>query len=115
MQVAKVNNTSIDGVSLIPLLMNRKIADRNYYLHFPHYSPQHGKPGAVIRKGSYKLIEWYEDGKLELYDLEKDISEANNIASSNVKMVATMKAALDQWRKQVGAKMPQLNPSYVEE
>jgi arylsulfatase A len=113
MELANVQTTSPDGVTIIPLLKGKKIAPRNYYLHFPHYSPQHGKPGAVIRSGNYKLIEWYEDGKLELYDLSKDEGEKNDIAAANTALVQQLKAALDAWRKSVNAKMPENNPGYI--
>jgi arylsulfatase A len=112
MQLTGTKNTSPDGVSLVPLLQNKTIADRNLYWHFPHYSPQHGLPGAAIRKGNYKLIEWYEDGKLELFDLSKDEGEQNNIAAANVALVQQMKLSLDAWRKSMNAKMPMANPNY---
>jgi arylsulfatase A len=112
MQLTSTKNTSPDGVSLVPILQNKAIADRNLYWHFPHYSPQRGLPGAAIRKGNYKLIEWYEDGKLELFDLSKDEGEENNIATANVSIVNDMKAALDEWRKNMNAKMPTPNPNY---
>jgi arylsulfatase A len=112
MQLTGTKNTSPDGVSLLPLLQNKTIVDRNLYWHFPHYSPQHGLPGAVIRKGNYKLIEWYEDGKIELFDLSKDEGEQNNIAVSHIEIVNEMKAALNEWRKNVNAKMPTTNPNY---
>jgi arylsulfatase A len=112
MQLTGTKNTSPDGVSLVPILQNKTIADRNLYWHFPHYSPQRGLPGAAIRKGNYKLIEWYEDGKLELFDLSKDEGEQNNIVASNANIVKEMKTALDEWRKNMNAKMPTPNSNY---
>ncbi len=112
MQIANVKTNSPDGVSLLPLLQQKSIRDRNLYWHFPHYSPQRGMPGAVIRKGNYKLIEWYEDGKIELFDLSKDEGEKNNIAASHMALVTEMKTALDDWRKNMKANMPTLNPNY---
>lgn len=114
MQLAQVATTSPDGVSIIPLLKGSKLRQRNYFLHFPHYSPQRGKPGAVIRSGNYKLIEWYEDGIIELFDLSKDEGETKNIASENPRLVNRLKSDLDIWRKSVGAKMPVPNPQYQE-
>jgi arylsulfatase A len=113
MHLANVKTKSPDGVTIVPLLYGNKIAGRNYYLHFPHYSPQRGKPGAVIRNGNYKLIEWYEDGKLELYDLSKDEGETNDIAAANTELVQQMKAKLDAWRKNISANMPKNNPLYI--
>jgi arylsulfatase A len=112
MQLTGTKNTSPDGVSLVPILQNKTIAGRNLYWHFPHYSPQRGMPGAAIRKGNYKLIEWYEDGKLELFDLSKDEGEQNNIAAAKGAIVMVMKVDLDLWRKNMNAKMPTLNPNY---
>jgi arylsulfatase A len=113
MALAGVNSKSPDGISLVPMLKNMPIEERPYFLHFPHYSPQHGKPGAVIRRGKYKLIEWYETGVLELYDIVQDVAEANNIAQQNAALVKEMKAALDVWRISVNAKMPTPNPIYT--
>jgi arylsulfatase A len=113
MQLAIVKKSSADGVGLLPVIQGKKLPKRDYFLHFPHYSPQRGKPGAVIRRGNYKLIEWYEDGKIELFDLSKDESEANNIAAQNKKLVRTLKTALDKWRKKVDAKFATPNPIYA--
>jgi arylsulfatase A len=112
MELAGVQNKSPDGLSFAPLLMNQVMPERSFYWHFPHYSPQHGLPGAAMRKGQYKLIEWYEDGQLELFDLNKDEAEQNNIASANESLVRNMKAELDAWRKRMSAKMPTANPNY---
>jgi arylsulfatase A len=112
MQAANVNKTSADGVGLMPLLKGKTMEPKNYFLHFPHYSPQHGKPGAVAIVNNYKLIEWYETGELELYHLATDEAEKNNIATTNNSIVQQMQQALQQWRKTVGAKMPTPNPNY---
>lgn len=113
MQLAGVNtDASPDGVTILPLLKGGTINDRNYYLHFPHYSPQHGKPGAVVRSGKYKLIEWYENGTFELFDLSKDEGETNNIAAQHSEIVDSMKQQLNSWRSMIGAKMPTPNPNY---
>jgi arylsulfatase A-like enzyme len=113
MQLAGVQTKSPDGISIVPLLFNQSLPERHYYLHFPHYSPQRGKPGAVIRRGNYKLIEWYEEGNLELYDLEKDESETTNIASEFPHLVNEMKAALNKWRIDMKVKMTEPNPNYI--
>jgi arylsulfatase A len=113
MQLAGTTNKSPDGMSIVPLLFNKSLPARDYYLHFPHYSPQHGKPGAVIRRSNFKLIEWYEDGKLELFDLSKDEGESNNIAEVNAALVNEMKLSLDSWRSNISANMPKINPLYI--
>ena len=58
-----------------------KIADRPLFWHYPHYGNQGGEPSAIIRKGDWKLIHYYEDGNDELYQLSKDIGEQNNLAT----------------------------------
>ena len=83
------------GISLVPYLMNDEIPEieRSLYWHYPHYHGNGLGPQGAVRKGKYKLIEWYEksyfddSGMYELYDLEKDPSEINNLAVSNPKKV----------------------------
>lgn len=112
MEAAGVAAKSADGKSILPILQGKKTSPRNYYLHFPHYSPQRGKPGAVIRQQNYKLIEWYEDGRLELFDLEADAGETKNLAAAKPQLVSNMKKQLDVWRQNVNARLPQKNPGY---
>lgn len=60
----------VDGVSLVPLLMGRgRLPDRSLYWHYPHYGNQGGSPSAAIRDGDWKLIEFFEDGRVELYEI----------------------------------------------
>jgi arylsulfatase A-like enzyme len=113
MDFANLSNKSPDGVSFFPVIYGKKMPERPYYLHFPHYSPQHGKPGAVIRSGNYKLIEWYEDGSLELFNLQDDTSENMNLSAIMPEKVLELKQALDTWRNGVGAKMMTPNPIYI--
>ncbi len=113
MELANISTKSLDGISFVPSIYGKKMPERDYYLHFPHYSPQHGKPGAVIRRGNYKLIEWYEDGKIELFNLQDDISEENNLATGMPDKVAELKEKLDNWRNSVDAKMMVPNPAYT--
>jgi arylsulfatase A len=117
MELAGLTNKSPDGISLLPLIKGNTSTfdNRAYFVHFPHYSPQRGKPGAIMRKGKYKLIEWYETGALELYDVSQDEAESNNIAAQQANIVKEMKASLDAWRIQVQAKMPTANPAYIGE
>ncbi len=69
-------------------------------------------PSSAIRAGDYKLIEFYDDGYLELYNLAKDIGEKNNHAYKMPEMVKELWQKLDSWHKSIGAKMPTLNPDY---
>ena len=66
----------LDGVSLVPLLKGGEIRQRTLFWHYPHYGNQGGAPCGFVRDGDWKLIEWYEDGRRELYNLRDD--PANN-------------------------------------
>ena len=101
-----------DGVSLVRLLCDPTAPlDRETLTwHLPHY--HHSTPASAIRQGHWKLIEFFESGTIELYDLAADLSEQNNLASAEPTRAKTLHAALVQWRKEVGARMPQLNPDY---
>lgn len=103
-----------DGVSLLPLLTSGKKPERmNLYWHYPHYSNQHGFPGGAIRQGDWKLIESFDDGHLELYNLAEDPSETQNLALSHPGRVADLLSALRAWRKDMDAQpMRGPNPDY---
>ena len=98
-----------DGVSLVPLLKGGKLPRRELFWHYPHYGNQGGSPCGAIRDGDWKLIEWFEDGRLELYNLRDDLSEAKNIAAKNPEKVKQLHARLIAWRKDVNAAMPTPN------
>ncbi len=102
----------VDGVSLTPLLQGGTLPERPLFWHYPHYSNQGGKPGGAVRKGDFKLIEFYEDGKLELYNLRKDIGEKTNLAGQMPDRVKDLHRLLKEWRNAVGAQMPAPNPDY---
>jgi arylsulfatase A-like enzyme len=106
-------NAPLDGVSLVPLLREEGNLHRDaLFWHYPHYSPQRGVPAAAIRQGDFKLIEFFEDGHLELYNLADDIGEQNNLAEEMPEKAKAMHARLLQWRKAVDAPMPRENPKY---
>jgi arylsulfatase A-like enzyme len=105
----------VDGVSLVPLLRGKTIAERPLYWHYPHYGNQGGEPSAIIRDGDWKLIHYYEDGRDELYDLSQDEGEQRDLASSNSKQTKTMRDRLFEWLKQTGAHMPTVNPNFNEQ
>ncbi|MBS1813364.1 MAG: hypothetical protein JSS87_00650 [Acidobacteria bacterium] len=87
--------------------------DREYLCwHYPHYAPQGGTPAGAIRQGDWKLLEFFEDGHLELYNLREDPGEQNDFASVFPERVRDMHSRLVRWRKRVGALMPTPNPAY---
>jgi arylsulfatase A-like enzyme len=106
-------SAKIDGVSLHPVFRGEKLADRPIFWHYPHYANQGSKPGGAVRLGDYKLIEHYEDGRHELFDVRKDLPESRNLAAEKPEVVTRLAVELDQWRKEVGAKMMTPNPEYV--
>jgi arylsulfatase A-like enzyme len=77
-----------------------------YYWHFPHYHGAGGRPGGAIIDGDYKLIEHFETGKTELYNLAGDISEANDLSGKDAARASNLYLRLKRWREQTGAKMP---------
>ena len=104
-------NQPLDGESILPLLKQTDTLKRNaIYWHYPHY--HHSRPAGAIREGNYKLIEFYEDGGLELYDLANDIGEKKNLATEMPQKAAQLQQKLAMWRMSVKAKMPTRNPDY---
>jgi len=104
---------AIDGESLLPLLKQTgQLSRQAIFWHYPHYHPGGATPYGAVRKGDYKLIEFYEDGRLELYNLREDIGERNNLASSMPEKAEELKRLLAQWRESLDAQMPQPNPDY---
>ncbi len=101
-------DTTLDGVSIVSLLKGSSDFDRGdaLYWHYPHYSNQGGKPGAAIREGKLKLIEFYEDDHVELYDLSKDVGEDHNLAEDRPEDAEQLRRKLHTWLKTVDAQMP---------
>jgi len=107
------HEAKLDGQNLAAPLGGAKILINNHhYWHYPHYANQGSRPSGAIRDGNFKLIEFYDNGRLELYDLSKDISESRNLAADQPEKVKELAKKLDDWRKEVGAKMPTPNPNY---
>lgn len=95
-----------DGVSLVPLLRNAfaKFDRGPIFFHYPHYSNQGGFPASAVRSGNYKLIQDLEDGAYELYNLDTDLKEHNNLEQLEADVVKELGASLDAWRREVEAK-----------
>ncbi len=102
----------LDGVSFFPLLKGETTPrGKSLYWHYPHYANQGGAPYGAIREGDWKLIEWLEDGALELYNIPQDIGEMNNLATQQPEKTKALHEQLIAWRKEVGALMPTPNPA----
>ncbi len=102
---------ALDGESLAPLLKQSGGPKRDaIYWHYPHY--HHSTPAGAIRQGDWKLIEFFDDGRLELYNLREDIGEKNNLAGKESARAMAMQRKLAVWRESVRAEMPVKNPDY---
>jgi len=97
-----------DGMSLVPLLTEEGgLAPRTFYWHYPHYHGSTWTPGASIRDGDWKLIEFYHEKKVELYNLAQDPGEANDVSRSNSAKTEELLAKLHDWQERLAAKMPE--------
>ncbi len=101
-----------DGVSLLPLLEGKAIAERALIWHYPHYGNQGGEPSSVIRRGDWKLIHYYEDGHEELYNLKTDEAETTDFAPKHPEIVKKLSEELFAYLKKVGARFPAKDPEY---
>jgi arylsulfatase A len=100
-----------DCRSLAPLLKNPESAlDRKHlFFHYPHYY-ETTSPVSAVREGQWKLLEYFEDGHSELYDLQRDPSEKNDLSSAQPQKLAELRDQLHLWRQSVNAQMPTHNP-----
>jgi len=98
---------------LAPLLKRTGPLNRDpFFWHYPHYSNQGGKPGGAIRDVDFKLIESYEGGYLELYNLADDPGETNNIAGAQPQRANELAKKLADWRRRIHAEMMTTNAAY---
>ncbi len=99
----------LDGVSILPLLKNPKaeLARDTFYWHYPIEKPHFlgGRSAGAIRQGNFKLIEFFDTGQVELYNLADDISEQHNLALELPDKVNKLQTLLAKWRNEVGAKI----------
>jgi arylsulfatase A-like enzyme len=105
----------VDGISLAPALEGWGGSEHEaLFWHFPHYHGSGNVPSGAVRVGDYKLIEWFEDGRVELYDLAADLGETEDLAVVMPEVTEELRTLLDEWRERVGAGMPSLNPDWTE-
>ncbi len=102
----------LDGISLVPLLKGEPIAERALIWHYPHYGNQGGEPSSVIRRGEWKLIHYYEDGREELYKLSEDIGEQHNVLADHPDVAEVLHDELVTYLVEVGARFPERDPEY---
>ena len=102
----------VDGLALTPALSGGALPKRALYWHYPHYGNQGAAPCGAVRWGDWKLVEWFEDDRLELFDLAADEGETTDLAAAHPERAAQLHGLLRDWRKRTGANMPTPNPNH---
>ena len=116
----------LDGVDLNPIFKGRSIRGRSLFFHFPIYLEAYNvhldngsdpifrtRPGSVIIKDDWKLHHYFENGRIELYNIKEDISESNDLSIINPKKTKELFNDLNEWRKTNNAPIPlEKNPDY---
>jgi arylsulfatase A-like enzyme len=102
-----------DGVSIVPLLKQEPLDREAIFWHYPHYGNQGGTPGSSVRAGDHKLIQFFETGHLELYNLREDIGETTDLADVLPDVRDRLKQLLTDWQERVEAKIPKVNPDFI--
>jgi arylsulfatase A-like enzyme len=101
----------LDGMSLVPLLVGDESFDRGpLFWHYPHYGNQGGSPTGAVRDGDWKLIEFFETGDVELYDLSRDPGEQHDLAGEQPDRAQQMRQQLAAWQAEIAVRMPSRNP-----
>jgi arylsulfatase A-like enzyme len=109
------DDAPLDGATLRPVLSGSgTLGPRDLFWHYPHYSNQGGRPATALVSGNEKIVEHFEDRKVELFDLASDPGERRDLAGDRPARAAELAARLAAWRKQVGAAMPTPNPQPVD-
>ncbi len=106
--------TNIDGKSILSTFLRpeEKLQHSPLFFHYPHFSNQMGRPSGAVRVGDYKLVESYETGKTELFNLSEDIAESKDLSKKLPAKTKELHALLVKWREEVNANMPERNPGY---
>lgn len=102
----------LDGRSLVPALKGESVSSRPLFWHYPHYGNQGGEPSGIVRRGDYKLIRYYEDGREELYRLSEDLGEQSDISKSEPTIREELSKMLTAHLKEVGAVIPKPDPRF---
>ena len=120
------DNLNLDGLDLNPIFEGNKIEERALFFHFPIYLEPYNvhkddgtdplfrtRPGSVLIKNNWKLHHYFEDNKIELYDIEEDVSESKNLSEINIEKTKELFDDLEKWRKENNAPIPSMkNPNY---
>jgi arylsulfatase A-like enzyme len=108
------HNAHVDGRSIVPLLKDpsARLERDVLYWHYPHYHPGGATPYGAIRARDWRLVEFYEDMHVELYNLKQDVGEQHDRAKELPDRAKELRERLHAWRQAVGAQMPKANPDY---
>ena len=103
------HNSEVDGINLLPLLKDpaAQLDRESIFWHYPHYHAQGATPHGAVRAGDWKLIEFYEDSHVELYNLQDDPGETRDKAAAEPERVRALSLMLDTWRSSIDAQMPE--------
>ena len=106
------HNQQVDGVSLAALLRNPDsgLSRETLYWHYPHYHNGGATPYSAMRDGDLRLVHFYEDDRVELYDLAQDVGEERDLAETMPEKARELLDQLNAWRAEVGAQPPVPNP-----
>lgn len=103
----------VDGVSFVSALKGGPAPVRDaIFWHYPHYHPGGATPYSAVRLGDWRLVEFFETGKVELYNLKDDIGEQTDLSAREPERTANLHAKLKAWRESVGAQLPTPNPDH---
>lgn len=102
----------IDGLSLEPLLNGESISERPLFWHYPHYGNQGGDPSSIIRQGPWKLIYYWEDDSGELYNLDQDPREQEDVGDDHPDLRSEMIGELKAFLFMCMANLPKDDPRY---
>ena len=106
-QVKLGEDESIDGVSLRPACAGGELDREALFFHYPHFAfHKDNRPGSAIRKGDFKLIRFFDDDSVELFNLKEDIGETKNIAESEPAIAKQMNQLLTDWLAETKAGIP---------
>ncbi len=105
----------LDGRSLLPLVEGGvdSLAREALFWHYPHYHGSSWRPGAAIRQGDWKLLEFYDSPRIELYNLREDLGERENLADAHPERAEALRERLRRWQAEIGAAMPVPNPAFA--
>ncbi|MEF8851758.1 MAG: sulfatase [Haloarculaceae archaeon] len=103
---------ALDGESLRAAVDGDGFDRDAVFWHYPHYGNQGATPAAAVRSGRWKLVEFFETGHVELYDLDRDVREDHDVSDYRPEKADELLATLREWREDVGARLPEENPEY---